>query len=117
MDKSKGIVGMPMPKRYVIEMFCDRVAACKIYQKDNYDKKNPLEYYMKGRAGKLLHEDTKKLLEKYLHMCAEKGEDFTFRYIKNKEVIPMRRDILSRIVAFFLRIKESLKIRTGKVDK
>lgn len=107
-DKSKGIVGMPMPKRYVIEMFCDRVAACKIYQKENYDKKNPLEYYMKGRAGKLLHEESKKLLEKYLYMCAEKGEDYTFRYIKNKEVIPMRRDALSKIVAFFIRCKDAL---------
>ena len=41
-------------------------------------------------------------------MCAEKGEDYTFRYIKNKEVIPMRRDALSKIVAFFIRCKDAL---------
>ena len=28
--------GMEMPVNYVVEMFCDRVAACQIYQKEKY---------------------------------------------------------------------------------
>ena len=96
-DKTKGIVGMQMPKQYVIEMFCDRIAACKIYNKENYNQRQPLEYYMKGRAGKLLHPETKRLLEGYLKMLAEKGEEYTFRYIRNKEVIPLRIEKMSKI--------------------
>ncbi len=99
-DKSKGLVGMEMPKEYVIEMFCDRIAACKIYNKDNYNQRQPLEYYMRGRAGKLLHPASKKLLEKYLKMLADKGEEYTFRYIKNKEVIPLRVEKMSRWFPF-----------------
>ncbi len=100
LDKSKGLVGMEMPKEYVIEMLCDRIAACKIYNKENYNQRQPLEYYMRGRAGKLLHPESKKLLEKYLTMLADKGEEYTFRYIKNKEVIPLRIEKLSRWFPF-----------------
>lgn len=100
LDKSKGLVGMEIPKEYVIEMFCDRIAACKIYNKDNYNQRQPLEYYMRGRAGKLLHPASKKLLEKYLKMLADKGEEYTFRYIRNKEVVPLRIEKLSRWFPF-----------------
>ena len=95
---------MKMPKQYVIEMFCDRVAACKIYNKENYNQRQPLEYYMKGRSGKLLHEESKAQLEKYLKMLAEKGEDYTFRYIRNKEVVPLRIDRVRRGYKWILHI-------------
>lgn len=94
MDKNKGLVGVEMPKQYVIEMFCDRIAACKNYNRDTYNDRQPLEYYMSGRAVKLLHPESRRLLEKYLIMLAEHGEDFTFRYIRNREVIPLRREKL-----------------------
>ncbi|MDD6401051.1 MAG: DUF5662 family protein [Lachnospiraceae bacterium] len=100
-DKSKGLVGMPMPKQYVIEMFCDRMAACKTYNKDAYTERNPLDYYMKGRASKLLHPESRALLEKYLNMLATKGEKYTFKYIKNKEVIPMRREKIKKLFKMF----------------
>lgn len=91
LDRSKAhFVGMPMPKEYIIEMFCDRMAACKTYNKENYYAKQPWDYYAKGRAGKLLHPESKKTLEKYLKMLAIKGEEYTFRYIKNVEVKQIR---------------------------
>lgn len=97
-NKKEGLVGMPMPKEYIIEMFCDRIAACKIYNKDNYNQRQPWEYYLRGRASKLLHEDTRTVLEKYLRMLADKGEEYTFRYIKNHEVKPLRREKLLRLL-------------------
>lgn len=97
-DKTKGIVGMEMPKRYVIEMFCDRVAACKIYNKEAYRETQPLEYYKKGRSCKLLHPNSQALLEKYLVMLADKGEEYTFRYIKNYEVKAIRMGGFKRLV-------------------
>lgn len=77
-DTEHLLVGCKMPKEYVIEMFCDRVAACKIYNKENYYEKQPLDYYMNGRSRRLLHPDSAKLLEKYLNMLARKGEAYTF---------------------------------------
>lgn len=105
-DKSKGLCGMEMPKQYVIEMFCDRMAACKIYNKDSYNQRQPLEYYMRGRAGKLLHPNSKALLEKYLNMLADYGEEKTFYYIKNYEVIPMRK---GRVRKFFIGVCNVVK--------
>ncbi len=91
LDRSNAnLVGMPMPKEYIIEMFCDRVAACKIYNKEKYYDGQPYDYYMKGRASKLLHPESRKTLEKYLKMLAVKGEEYTFKYIKNVEVKQIR---------------------------
>ena len=89
-DAECELVGMKMPLQYVLEMFCDRVAACKIYNKEKYHQGQPLEYYKKGRSGKLLHPNSQALLEKYLEMLAEKGEEYTFKYIKNYEVKAIR---------------------------
>lgn len=80
--------GMRMPVRYVVEMFMDRIAACKNYQKENYTDRSPLEYYEHGRDHYMLHEASRELLERLLHMLAEEGEAKTFHYI--------RTDILKR---------------------
>ena len=37
--------GKKMPTRYVVEMFCDRVAASKVYQGSAYTDKSSLTYY------------------------------------------------------------------------
>lgn len=82
------LAGVKMPMRYVIEMFCDRVAASKIYNGDKYNDRFPLEYFNKKREHRLIHPETEKMIEKLLVMLSEKGEDETFKYIrtlKNKE--------------------------------
>ncbi|MEG0590715.1 MAG: DUF5662 family protein [Lachnospiraceae bacterium] len=75
--------GMKMPKNYVVEMFLDRVAASKTYQKERYTNQAPLVYYSHGNASELLHPNTREILEKLLHMLAEQGERKTFAYIRN----------------------------------
>ena len=78
---------VPMPLRYITEMFCDRVAACKIYRGKDYTDSAALEYYLRGNARAKMHPSTADQLEKWLRMLAEKGEKETFAYIKkvNKE--------------------------------
>ena len=83
-NPKEGIIGMKMPVRYVVEMFCDRVAASKTSEGEAYEDRHPLEYYEKGaaRLGKMIHPDTAALLHKLLKMLAEEGEDKTFAYIR-----------------------------------
>lgn len=71
-----------MPLKYVIEMFCDRVAASKIYQGKNYTDRHPLDYFLKAKANRIIHSETSDFLESLLVMLVEKGEKETFQYIK-----------------------------------
>ena len=73
-----------MPDKYIIEMFMDRIAASKVYMKDNYTDRSPLEYYNRGKGKIILHEHTRELLERCLEMLAEQGEEKTFAYIKRE---------------------------------
>ena len=65
-----------MPLKYVKEMFCDRVAASKIYNRENYDDSYPLTYFLKGKGARTIHPETSDLLEKLLIMLNEKGEKY-----------------------------------------
>ena len=78
------MIGMKMPVKYVVEMFCDRVAASKNYNEDEYTDSYPLNYYLKGRSRYMLHPDSARLLERMLRVLAEKGEDYTFDYIRRE---------------------------------
>jgi len=75
-----------MPINYVKEMFCDRVAASKIYKKENYDQKHPLEYFIRGKAKRNVNQETSDLLESWLRMLAEEGEEKTLKFIKNQKL-------------------------------
>lgn len=78
------MTGMKMPVRYVVEMFLDRIAACRIYKGKAYKKTDPLEYFMAGKGHYLMHKETEALLEKLLVMLAEKGEEPTYQYIREE---------------------------------
>ncbi len=80
--KDGSVTGMKMPDNYIVEMFCDRVAASKIYHKDDYTDSSALQYYLNGKSKNILHPYTRKRLETLLYMLAEKGEDATFDYAK-----------------------------------
>lgn len=82
----KSITGMRMPEKYVVEMFMDRVAACKVYMGDDYTDGAPLAYYERGKGITILHPESRSLLETMLRMLEEKGEKATFSYIR-KEIL------------------------------
>lgn len=91
------LIGMKMPVRYVVEMFMDRIAACKVYQKDAYTDASPLEYHERSKRVKaVMHPETIALIEKLMKMLAEEGEEKTFAYTK-KIVKKDRRERLKAI--------------------
>ena len=80
-----GIYPCQMPVNYVIEMFCDRVDASMIYQKEKYTDSSALDYYIQGRDKILIHPNTDALIFSLLTYLSKNGLDKTIEYIK-KEV-------------------------------
>ncbi len=92
-NKGETMVGMKMPVRYVVEMFCDRVAASKTYRGRAYTQRDPYEYYLRSKDHYIIHPETQALLEKLLKMLADHGEKKTLAYIrfvvlKNRDCYP-----------------------------
>lgn len=79
-----GMKPAQMPVRYVVEMFMDRIAASKVYNKGHYTDSDPLNYFLSGKNHNLLHPKTYKQLEILLRMLAATGEEMTFRYIRRR---------------------------------
>ena len=77
--------GMEMPVRYVAEMFCDRLAASKVYRGKDFDPGDPYKFYLRGKDRRLLiHPATAALLETMLVTLRDQGEDAAFDYIRRE---------------------------------
>lgn len=83
-DGSVGYGGNPMPLRYVAEMFCDRIAASRIYMGEKYTDASPYEYYAASRDHILIHPDTGRELEQMLRVLRDQGEDAAFAYVRRR---------------------------------
>ena len=81
---TKRMTGIKMPRKYLIEMFCDRVAASKIYNKDKYTDSKPLEYFLQAKDNRIsvINDETSVEIGYLLRMLADKGEKETFKYIR-----------------------------------
>ena len=96
-DRSvSAMIGMKMPDNYIVEMFCDRVAASKIYQGENYTDRSAYDYYLQGRSKTMLHPYSGAKLELLLKKLAEEGEDAAFAYAR-RYVKAYRRYRLKRL--------------------
>ena len=80
--KGSGIVGVEMPKKYVAEMFCDRVAACQVYRKEAYQQNDPYDYFKRSLRAGGFHEKTAILLESMLLTLKEDGQEAAYAYIR-----------------------------------
>ncbi|MBR3640732.1 MAG: catalase [Oscillibacter sp.] len=81
----EGIVGVEMPKKYVAEMFCDRIAASRVYRGAEYRDGDPYEFFLRGKSKRLLiHPATSDLLESLLLKLRDEGEDAAFDYVRRE---------------------------------
>ena len=83
-EPGAGMQGTKMPVKYVVEMFCDRIAACKTYYKENYNDSMPFEYFNKNRKHYMMHPESMELLGKMLIMLKRYGEEDTLVYIRER---------------------------------
>lgn len=80
-----GIVGIEMPGKYVAEMFCDRLAASKVYRGDDFTPGDPYQFFLRGKDRRLLlHPSTEALLEEILITLRDHGEDAAFDFVRKK---------------------------------
>ena len=77
-----GIMPCKMPLKYVVEMFMDRIAACKTYHGDKYTDADPLDYYLKSNTRRFLYPETADLLEELLTILSKEGEEGAFSYVR-----------------------------------
>lgn len=81
----EGIIGVEMPKKYVAEMFCDRLAASKVYRGQDFQPGDPYQFFQYGKEKRLLmHPATSELLETILIVLRDQGEDAAFDYVRRE---------------------------------
>ncbi len=76
------LVGVKMPEKYVAEMFCDRLAASRVYRGDAYTDATPWEYYARFRGHYVMHPETVAQLEGALIALRDGGEDAAFAWVR-----------------------------------
>lgn len=78
----KRYTAVPMPRRYLAEMLCDRIAASKIYKREAYTDAAPLDYLMNGRMRDSMHPTTRDTLIRFLTQLRDEGEDAMFASLR-----------------------------------
>ena len=81
--ETREYTSVPMPRRFLVEMVMDRIAACKTYQGSAYTDSSALVYFDRSRDKSLMHEQTRKELGFLLTMLKDHGEKETVRYMKH----------------------------------
>ena len=82
--KEKRVMPVKMPARYLAEMFCDRLAASKVYAGDQYQQDRSLRYFQNSNARKrgMLHPETEAKLMELLEILAKQGEEAAFAAVR-----------------------------------
>ena len=112
MNGEKPLNIAPMPDKYIVEMFIDRVAACKVYHGDKFSVRDPYDYYSKGNTAQFLHPYTERMLVRLLKMYAKYGEAYTYKYIRT---VILKNE--SGIKGFIGSIMKHFNIHTGPKGK
>ena len=87
-DGDRKMAGVKMPVQYVVEMVCDRIAACMVYMGSHYTDASAYEYYAASHKHYMIHPDTDRLLRRLLIILRDYGEEKTFAYIRNRVLQP-----------------------------
>lgn len=80
--ETKKYAPVEMPLNYFVEMFCDRIAASKVYYKEKYTDSTALDYFNHSQTSADMHPATYEKMRLLLEMLAEKGEEETIRYVR-----------------------------------
>ena len=82
--QTRNYESIPMPRKYLVEMVMDRRAACIVYQGKDYTPASAYNYFDASREKELMHPRTRQELYFLLAMLRDRGEQETFRYIRQQ---------------------------------
>ena len=71
-----------VPKKYVYESICDRIAASKVYKKKAFKPQDVLDYYNFEGDVIPMHDKTRTLMRNLLDFYVENGEKALFKHMK-----------------------------------
>lgn len=80
--EKKPLAPVEMPLNYTAEMFCDRVAASKIYKGAAYTDAAAWEYYAPKKESLPMHPSTRAVLEEWLLALKNRGEEAAFALVR-----------------------------------
>lgn len=85
LDRNRdGLYCARIPDRFVAEMVCDRIAACKTYQKENYTDASPINYFMNGTDRTYMHPEIAAQLQRWLEWVRDDGIERAFARIRSE---------------------------------
>lgn len=82
--KEYEIVCHEMPYNYVLESVLDKIAASKVYKKENYTTDYPYEFFINSREIKVMNKNTANQVEYFLKYLKDNGEEKTLELIKSE---------------------------------
>jgi hypothetical protein len=65
------IITIPIPEKYIKEMFCDLIGASKAYTKEKFTKKEPLNYFINNSDKWIIDINSKEYLKNLLIKYSE----------------------------------------------
>ncbi len=81
-EAERRYVAVEMPRKYVVEMICDRLSASKTYKGKDYTDEAPLLYLTGGKMRDAMHPATHAALMHFLTLLRDEGEDAMFAALK-----------------------------------
>ena len=84
--KEKGGVKyfLPVPKRYLAEQICDRIAACKVYAGEQYTQKMPYERLLREEAAVRMDGPSYEWMASALRLLSETGESALAEFLRSE---------------------------------
>ena len=77
-----GLKAYKMPFNYVLESILDKIAASKVYRKNDYNENYPYEFFCNSYEIKAMHPETARQIQYFLEYLKDNGEEKTLELIK-----------------------------------
>ena len=82
LSKQRQLSVIEMPFNYVIECVLDKIAASKVYKKQDYTIEYPYEFFMNSYELHVMNQVTARQIAKLLSYLKENGEEKALKYYK-----------------------------------
>ena len=79
---SKKLTCIEMPFNYVIECVLDKIAASKVYKKEDYNTDYPYDFFLNSAECYIMNEKTSQTIQLLLLYLKENGEEKALQYYK-----------------------------------